>query len=143
MKYKKIALSLAVCLMTAFTLTLTSCGNPYSGVEITDYIEVADYKAMKVEPVTVSVTDDELQTEINSRLEAEKTVEDVTKGTVEDGDTINIDYSGSINGVKFDGGEEEGRDLTIGSGTFIDGLRLPSQKTTVRRIWPARMLCLQ
>ena len=121
MKYKKIALSLAVCLMTAFTLTLTSCGNPYSGVEITDYIEVADYKAMKVEPVTVSVTDDELQTEINSRLEAEKTVEDVTKGTVEDGDTINIDYSGSINGVKFDGGEEEGRDLTIGSGTFIDG----------------------
>lgn len=121
MKYKKLALSLAVCLVAVSTLTLTSCGNPYSGVEITDYIEVADYKDMKVEPIKVSVTDEELQTEIDSRLEEKKTVEDVTEGTVEDGDTINIDYSGSINGVKFDGGEETGRDLTIGSGTFIDG----------------------
>lgn len=121
MKYKKLALSLAVCMVAVLTFTLTSCGNPYSGLEITDYIEVADYKDMKVEPIKVSVTDEELQTEIDSRLEEKKTVEDVTEGTVEDGDTINIDYSGSINGVKFDGGEETGRDLTIGSGTFIDG----------------------
>lgn len=39
---------------------------------------------------------------------------------VEDGDTVNIDYVGSIDGVEFDGGSYEGYDLVIGSGTFID-----------------------
>ena len=121
MKGKKALLSLGLCVITACTLTLTSCGNPYSGVDIKDYMKVADYKEIKVEPVSVSVTDEEVTTEINSRLEAEKTVKDVKEGVVEDGDTVNIDYSGSINGVKFDGGEEKDVDLTIGSGQFIDG----------------------
>lgn len=42
--------------------------------------------------------------------------------TVEDGDTVNIDYVGSIDGVEFDGGNTNGAgaDLTIGSGTYID-----------------------
>lgn len=121
MKRRKIFLSLGICLMTAFTFTLTSCGNPYSSINISDYIEIADYKDIKVAPVEVSVTDEDLTAEINKRLEEKKTVEDVTEGTVENGDTVNIDYTGSINGVKFDGGTEEGRNLTIGSGAFIDG----------------------
>ena len=42
--------------------------------------------------------------------------------TVEDGDTVNIDYVGSIDGVEFDGGNTQGNgtDLTIGSGRYID-----------------------
>ena len=42
--------------------------------------------------------------------------------TVEDGDTVNIDYVGSVDGVEFDGGNTQGQgtDLTIGSGRYID-----------------------
>ncbi len=42
--------------------------------------------------------------------------------TIEDGDTVNIDYVGSIDGVEFDGGSTQGNgaDLVIGSGTYID-----------------------
>lgn len=45
-----------------------------------------------------------------------------TSLTVEDGDTVNIDYVGSIDGVEFSGGSTDGAgaDLTIGSGTYID-----------------------
>ena len=42
--------------------------------------------------------------------------------TVEDGDTVNIDYVGSVDGVEFDGGNTQGMgtDLVIGSGSYID-----------------------
>lgn len=54
---------------------------------------------------------------------SEKTL-DTTAGTVvEAGDTINLDYVGSVDGVEFDGGSTQGQgtDLTLGSGTYIDG----------------------
>ena len=42
--------------------------------------------------------------------------------TVENGDTVNIDYVGSVDGVEFDGGNTQGMgtDLVIGSGSYID-----------------------
>nr|WP_297874692.1 FKBP-type peptidyl-prolyl cis-trans isomerase [uncultured Blautia sp.] len=45
-----------------------------------------------------------------------------TSLTVADGDTVNIDYVGSIDGVEFEGGNTNGKgtDLTIGSGLYID-----------------------
>ncbi len=49
---------------------------------------------------------------------------DTTKGTVvQAGDTINLDYVGSVDGVEFEGGSTQGQgtDLTLGSGTYIDG----------------------
>ncbi len=121
MKCKRVLLSLLMCMTLVFTMTFTSCGNPYSKVDIEDYIDIYDYSKMETEPISVSVSDSDIETEIQSRLEENKTVTDSKEGTVEDGDTINIDYTGSIDGKKFSGGEETGRDLTIGSGTFIDG----------------------
>lgn len=121
MKCKRVLLPLVMCVTLVFTMTFTSCGNPYSKVDIEDYIDIYDYSKMETEPISVSVSDSDIETEIQSRLEENKTVTDSKEGTVEDGDTINIDYTGSIDGKKFSGGEETGRDLTIGSGTFIDG----------------------
>ncbi len=42
-------------------------------------------------------------------------------GVVENGDTVNIDFSGSVDGEEFEGGQAEGYDLEIGSGSFIPG----------------------
>ena len=46
---------------------------------------------------------------------------EVTDRPAQNGDTVNIDFVGTVDGVKFDGGEAEGFDLTLGSGQFIPG----------------------
>lgn len=109
-----------VCLVIVglFSSRTTS---PYDGMNIEDYMKIADYENVDVTPAEITVTDKEVEEEIDARLEAEKTVSDATTGIVKKGDKVNIDYVGSVDGVKFDGGEEKGRDLTIGSGEFIEG----------------------
>lgn len=119
MKRIKSILALGLCCL--LTLSLTSCGNPYSGVNFDEYIEVGEYKGLSTEKISVSVTESEVNDEISNRRQAAAEAKSVAEGTVKDGDTANIDYVGSIDGAKFDGGEAQGYNLTIGSGTFIDG----------------------
>lgn len=61
-------------------------------------------------------------TKEDSQESGSSTLSTDTSLTVEDGDTVNIDYVGSIDGVEFDGGSTNGQgtDLTIGSGLYID-----------------------
>ena len=99
----------------------TRVPDPYKGINIEDYVEIADYNKVQAKTEKITVTEKELTTELNNRLEAEKKVEKSKSGVVENGDTVNIDYVGSIDGVKFEGGEEKGRDLEIGSHSFIPG----------------------
>ena len=82
-------------------------------------ITLPDLKSITV---TVSpmenVTQEEVDNAINQALEENLTsVQDAAK----EGDTVNIDYSGTINGEKFDGGTAEKQDLKLGSGQFIPG----------------------
>ena len=58
----------------------------------------------------------------SSSTETASTLQTDSELTVEDGDTVNIDYVGSVDGVEFDGGSTGGlgTDLVIGSGSFID-----------------------
>ena len=86
-----------------------------------DYVTLGEYKGLKYTKEDPTVTDEEIKAEIDSRVQAKATTEDVKKGTVKDGDNVNIDYKGTINGKEFDGGSAEGYTLTIGSGSFIDG----------------------
>ena len=77
---------------------------------------------MEVASYSISVTDDEVETAIQSALDEAATDKELDKGTaIENGDVVNIDYTGKLDGKKFDGGSAEGYDLTIGSGSFIDG----------------------
>ena len=66
--------------------------------------------------------DDSAETTTGEQTETTSTLNTDSSLTVEDGDTVNIDYVGSIDGVEFDGGNTQGAgaDLTIGSGTYID-----------------------
>jgi len=105
-------------------MVMASCGSAmsYDKYDLNEYIEVGEYKGLKVAPYSVSVTDDELQAKIKSELEESTTTEDLNDKTpIEEGDTVNIDYVGKKDGKAFDGGTAEGYDLEIGSGTFIDG----------------------
>ena len=123
---KKILTITGVLLAAAMALTgLTGCGedpNPYSELNLDDYLKVGEYKGVEVKEIDVTVSKNEIGDEIVAALEAAATDEKVKKGQpVENQDTVNIDYVGRIDGKEFEGGSAEGTDLVLGSGTFIDG----------------------
>ena len=60
----------------------------------------------------------------NNLLSNYKTTNEITNRAAENGDTVNIDFAGSIDGVAFDGGTGSDYDLPLGSGTFIDGFEV-------------------
>lgn len=91
------------------------------GVKAGDYVTLCDYKNIEVPSSQVNYTDEEFKDVINQALAAHQVLKE--EGTVKDGDKVNIDYVGTIDGVEFEGGNSGGAgyDLTIGSGQFIEG----------------------
>lgn len=81
------------------------------------------YKGIEVEQSVANVTDQTVEQAITSVLENNATTKQVKKGKVKDGDTVNIDYVGVLDGEKepFENGSDTGASLTIGSNSFIDG----------------------
>ena len=95
-----------------------------SGINAADYVDLpANYSSLTVEVEPVKeVTDEEVEDLINKEREARRELKEVTnRKKVKEGDVVNIDYVGRIDGEEFDGGSAEGYDLEIGSGSFIDG----------------------
>lgn len=95
-----------------------------SGINVSDYVELPkNYNAMTVEVAPVEpVTDEQVQQQVDSFYQQNReTVEVTNRKKVQEGDVVNIDYVGSIDGKEFDGGSAEGYDLEIGSGSFIEG----------------------
>ncbi|MCD8149745.1 MAG: trigger factor [Clostridiales bacterium] len=95
-----------------------------SEYDATQYVVLMDdYMNLTVELESdYEVTDADIQEYIeNNVLSVYPMMVSTDKTTVEDGDIANIDYSGTLDGEAFDGGSAEGYNLTIGSGTFIDG----------------------
>lgn len=83
-----------------------------------DYVDLCEYKGVEVD---VSASEEELQERIDQILNSNVKYEEIKEGEVKDGDTVNIDYMGVMDGVAFDGGTASGQALTIGSHTFIEG----------------------
>lgn len=83
--------------------------------------EVKNYKGFKIEKEKAKVTKAEIKHELEHMREHHARFIEITDRAVKNGDLINLNYSGSIDGVKFDGGTAENQELTIGSGMFIPG----------------------
>ena len=84
-------------------------------------VELGSYKGLKATRYTHKVTDDEIDSRIQQDVEKETTMADVTDRPVQNGDTVNLNYAGTVDGVAFDGGTAENQTLEIGSGHFIPG----------------------
>lgn len=114
---------------------------PYE-YDVESMVKLGEYKGLTYTETDVSVSDDEVESQINSTLTAHATAKQITDRAVEDGDTVNIDFEGKIDGKTFDGGTASGASLTIGSGTFIDGFEdgligvKPGDKTTLKLKFP-------
>lgn len=92
--------------------------------DVEDYVTLMDgYMNLNVElDSDYEVTEDAVKDYItNSVLPYYPVYTKGDKTTVESGDVVNIDYTGTLNGEAFDGGSDTGYNLTIGSGQFIDG----------------------
>jgi len=83
-------------------------------------VTLGDYKGIEVEKADVTVTDEEVDAEINKERENSARVITVEDRAVADGDIANIDFEGFVDGEAFEGGKGESYELTIGSHTFID-----------------------
>ena len=84
-------------------------------------VTLGDYKGLTVEVQKQTVTDADIDARIEQdRQKVARTV-DVEGRTLENGDTVNLDYAGSVDGVPFEGGTAEGQTLTLGSNQFIPG----------------------
>lgn len=120
MKRKLITLILA----GAMCLSIASCSNKSvsSSVNWSKYVTLADYSAIEFKVQDpAEITDEQINEQIDYILSQNATLQEVTGRAVKEGDTVNIDYEGKKDGVAFDGGTATGYDLTIGSGSFIDG----------------------
>ncbi|MDL2295799.1 trigger factor [Lachnospiraceae bacterium OttesenSCG-928-E19] len=116
MKKKIIA---AMLIVSMLGVSLTACGSKELS---NDYVTITQYKGLEVDKVvSEEVTDEAVEADIESTLASHGKTEDVTDRAVENGDTVIIDYTGSIDGVEFEGGAAEEASLDIGSGSFIEG----------------------
>jgi len=91
-------------------------------VPVAPVVTLGKYKGLSIEKADVKVSKVEIDAELNAR--ALKNAELVTvddEYQAAEGDTLNIDFKGFVNGKAFDGGDAKGYDLELGSGTFIPG----------------------
>ena len=94
----------------------------WTGVKALDIVTLPeDYAAIPLKKADIEPTEEEVQSQIDSLLDQHSTTAEVTGRAAANGDTVTIDYSGTVDGVAFTGGTYSGYSLKLGSGTFIDG----------------------
>ncbi len=105
------------------TLSITECIEVPYQYDLTKYIDIApeDYIGIEIEKVDATVTTEDLNNAIYEDLSAKATLVDVVDRPVAEGDTLDINFKGYMDGVAFDGGSAENQPLVIGSGSFIPG----------------------
>lgn len=121
--------AIILCALTA--LSLCACSDKgdgstlmYDYKDLSEYIEVGNYKGIEVDLESADVlkhintTNEQTLSDSGLGDEAE-----IASGSVQDGDTVHITYVGKMDGEAFSGGSttDDGTDLTIGSGSYIDG----------------------
>ena len=98
-------------------------GKPFiftAEVAVRPEVELGQYMGVEIEKVETEVTEEELEAEIK-RLQDQNSREITVERPAENGDTVVIDYVGSVDGVEFEGGKGENYSLVLGSNSFIPG----------------------
>ncbi len=90
-------------------------------VTVKPEVTLGKYTGIRFKGVAYTVTDEDVETELKRAQDKAARLVDIEDRTVQNGDVVGLDYSGSVDGVKFEGGTAEGQTLEIGSGMFIPG----------------------
>ena len=84
-------------------------------------VTLGEYKGVEVKKEKTEVTDEQVDAKVEEERSKQATEVAVEGRAVAEGDTVNLDYAGTVDGVAFAGGTAEGQTLKIGSHTFIPG----------------------
>ena len=93
----------------------------FGSVEIFPEIEVKNYKGLEVEKFDTKIGDKEVEEELKYSQKKQARMENVEGRKSEEGDTLIIDFEGSVDGEVFAGGTADNHELKLGSGQFIPG----------------------
>ncbi|MGP0587398.1 trigger factor [Paenibacillus timonensis] len=99
-------------------------GQPFkfkAKITVKPEVKLGDYKGVEVPAVTVEVSEDELNSELERLQQRHAELVVVDEEPAQNGDTVVIDFDGSVDGVPFEGGQAERYSLELGSNTFIPG----------------------
>lgn len=113
-----------VAIVAVIAIILVFVNNKQSkeyNYDLSKYVKVGNYKGLEYASQKASVTDEEVDVEIQRRLQKVAKTENSKTGKVENGDTINISFVGKIDGKEFEGGSSESTDITVGTTQMIDG----------------------
>lgn len=113
-----------VAIVAVIAIILVFVNNKQSkeyNYDLSKYVKVGNYKGLQYASQKASVTDEEVDAEIQRRLQKAAKTENSKTGKVENGDTINISFVGKIDGKEFEGGSSESTDITVGTTQMIDG----------------------
>ena len=154
---KKTARITAVLLAGALALGLTACGSDtpdfsagldengfYEGVKASEKVTLPEYKGIDLYKSVINVSESDIEAQIDELVGSSVFYVEITDRAVADGDTVNIDYVGSIDGVEFEGGNTggAGTDVTIGVTQYIDDFleqligRMPGETFDVNVTFP-------
>ena len=104
-----------------YSLGLTTDGR-FEGIAAKDYVTLGQYTNLTYPEEVTSVKEEDIQSRIDSIMSSHTYTTEVTDRAVKDGDTLNIDYVGKVDGVAFEGGSTDGNgtQVTIGVTSYID-----------------------
>lgn len=104
-----------------YSKNLTEDGK-WVDINLTDYVTLPDYKSITIPADEINPTEEDLESQRQAFVEQYTTPTEITDRAVEDGDQVNIDYVGSVDGVEFTGGNTNGAGTTVtaGSTAYVD-----------------------
>lgn len=114
------------------------------GVDVSSLVTLADYENISIPADEVAATEEEVDNAINAVLTSHRELSTDVDLAIADGDTVNIDYVGTVDGVEFEGGNSGGTgyEVTIGSGSLVDNFEeqlighKPGEEVTVNVTFP-------
>lgn len=98
-------------------LAVTGCGS--KTVE-NDYVKLGEYKGIEVEMEKAEISDQELEDEIAFQIEISTQSREITDRPAKIGDTVQIDFEGTVDGEEFEGGSGYGYSVVLGDGMFLE-----------------------
>ncbi|MCM1183395.1 MAG: FKBP-type peptidyl-prolyl cis-trans isomerase [Roseburia sp.] len=136
-------LAVRTAVSSDYSAGLTADGR-LEGVDVQSALTLVNYENIPIPADELAATTEEVDADIASMLSAHTALRTEEDLKIADGDRVNIDYVGSIDGVEFEGGNSNGAGytLTIGSGTFIDDFEqqlighAPLEELTVLATFP-------
>lgn len=112
---------LALLLAGGAAALLGGCGKKDAIEDYSKYVELGPYTGLSVDRLVSTVTDEDLQEEIQAQLSYGADYSEITDRAAQNGDVVTISYVGTIDGEEFEGGSEEDAEVELGSELYIDG----------------------